>query len=231
MRSPIQTRFEDLPQDLAIFPLSGALLLPWGRLPLNIFEPRYLNMSLDALKTNRVFGMIQPDPDKTPKDKILGDRMIQEAEPALYGIGCAGRIASFEETEDGRLLILVKGVARFRVVKEIDGMGGYRRVRADYEDFRDDMEPPAKFDLNRERLVSFLKPYLDARSMPMNTDVLKGLSDATLVTSLCMLCPFDPREKQALLEAADMGERAAALEKLLQMGVFDTNGSTDTPKQ
>lgn len=231
MRSPIQTRFEDLPHELAIFPLSGALLLPWGRLPLNIFEPRYLNMSLDALKTNRVFGMIQPDPDKTPKDKILGDRMIQEAEPALYGIGCAGRIASFEETEDGRLLILVKGVARFRVVKEIYGMSGYRRVRADYGDFCDDMEPPAKFEFNRERLVSFLKPYLDARSMPMNTDVLKGLSDATLVTSLCMLCPFDPREKQALLEAADMRERAAALEKLLQMGVFDTNGNTDAPKQ
>ncbi|MBY0511232.1 MAG: peptidase S16, partial [Rhodospirillaceae bacterium] len=116
-------------------------------------------------------------------------------------------------------------------VKEIGGTGGYRRVRADYEDFRADMEPPAKFHLNRERLVSYLKPYLEARSMPMNTDVLKGLSDATLVTSLCMLCPFDPREKQALLEAADMGERAAALEKLLQMGIFDTDGSTDAPKQ
>jgi len=231
MRSPTQTRFEDLPHELAIFPLSGALLLPWGRLPLNIFEPRYLNMSLDALKTNRVFGMIQPDPDKTPKDKILGDRMIQEAEPSLYGIGCAGRIASFEETEDGRLLILVKGLARFRVVKEITGIGGYRRVRADYEDFRDDMEPLGKFDFDRERLVSFLKPYLDARSMPMNTDVLKGLSDATLVTSLCMLCPFDPREKQALLEAVDMAERAAILQKLLQMGVFDTSSSTDAPKQ
>lgn len=231
MRSPVQTRFEDLPQDLAIFPLSGALLLPWGRLPLNIFEPRYLNMTLDALKNGRIFGMIQPDPDKTPKDKVLASNVVQESEPAIYGVGCAGRIASFEETDDGRLLILVKGLARFKVVKEIEGHGGYRRVRADFEEFRSDMEPPPKFDLNREQLLTRLKPYLDAQSMPVNVEALKGLSDATLVTSLSMICPFDPREKQALLEAADMTERAAALEKLLQMGVFDKGPITDTPKQ
>lgn len=231
MRSPIQTRFEDLPRELAIFPLSGALLLPWGRLPLNIFEPRYLNMTLDALKTGRIFGMIQPDSDKTPKDKVLGDKVIQESEPAIYGVGCAGRIASFEETEDGRLLILVKGLARFRVVKEIDGHNGYRRVLADYEDFYDDMEAPAKADFSREQLLGYLKPYLEAQSMPVNLDVLKGLSDSTLITSLCMICPFAPREKQALLEASDMTERAATLEKLLQMGIFETGGSPDTPKQ
>src|ERR1700761_2527408 len=104
MRSPIETRFEDLRQELPIFPLSGALLLPWGRLPLNIFEPRYLNMTLDALKQGRIFGMIQPDSDKTPK----GDS-------SLYSVGCAGRVSSFEETEDGRLQIVLRGLIRFRV--------------------------------------------------------------------------------------------------------------------
>lgn len=231
MRSPTQTRFEDLPQELAIFPLSGALLLPWGRLPLNIFEPRYLNMTLDALKAGRIFGMIQPDYDKTPRDKLVTDKMAEETEPAIYGIGCAGRIASFEETEDGRLLIMVKGLARFRVVKEIEGAGGYRRVRAAFDDFKADMEPPPKFHLDRERLLTYLKPYLESQAMPVSLDVLKGLTDATLVTSLCMICPFDPREKQALLEAGAMAERATALIKLLQMGVFDSGGAPDGPRQ
>ena len=231
MRSPIQTRFEDLPQELAIFPLSGAVLLPSGRLPLNIFEPRYLNMTLDALKNGRIFGMIQPDPDKTPKDKVVGSSVIQESEPAIYSVGCAGRIASFEETEDGRLLILVKGLARFRVMQEIAGRSGYRRVRADFNEYRADMDLPPKFDLNREQLLSRLKPYLEAQSMPVNPDALKGLSDSTLVTSLCMICPFDPREKQVLLEAPSIAERAATLDKLLQMGVFETGAMTDTPKQ
>jgi len=229
MRSPTQTRFEELPQELAIFPLSGALLLPGGRLPLNIFEPRYLNMTLDALKTGRVFGMIQPDPDKTPK---TADRAVSiEAEPVVYSVGCAGRIASFEETEDGRLLIMLKGLARFRIVKEIAGQGGYRRVVASYDEFKSDMEP-AKAEINREKLLLHLKPYLETQSMPIGFDVLKGLPDGSLVTSLSMICPFDPREKQALLEAADTAERAATLIKLLQMGVFETGSASDgRPKQ
>ncbi len=231
MRSPVQTRFEDLPQELAIFPLSGALLLPWGRLPLNIFEPRYLNMTLDALKAGRIFGMIQPDYDKTPRDKLVTDKMAQETEPAVYGMGCAGRIASFEETEDGRLLIMVKGLARFRVLKELDSFGGYRRVRASYDAFKADMDPPPKFELDREQLLARLKPYLETQAMPISLDVLKGLSDANLITSLCMICPFDPREKQVLLEAATMTERATALVKLLQMGVFDSGGAPDGPRQ
>ena len=220
MRSPIQTRFEDLPAELAIFPLPGALLLPWGRLPLNIFEPRYLAMTLDALASGRIFGMVQPDAEESLKD----------AEPAVYGIGCAGRVASFEETEDGRLHILLKGLARFRIVKEIDGRSGYRRVRANFEEFKDDLEPLPRFVLEREKLMTYLKPYFEAQSMPVSMEMFKGLSDASLVTSLCMVCPFDPREQQALLEARTMDERAATLVKLLQMGVFDT-GTADATKQ
>jgi Lon protease-like protein len=230
MRSPIQTRFEDLPAELAVFPLSGALLLPWGRLPLNIFEPRYLNMTLDALKVGRIFGMVQPDYDKTPRERIPRDKPSPE-EPAIYSVGCAGRVSSFEETEDGRLLIMLKGLARFRVVKELESVSGYRRVRADFSAFADDLEPPPKFILDRERLLKYLRPYLEAQAMPVNADVMKSLSDASLVTSLCMICPFDPREKQALLEAVDMQERATALIKLLQMGLFETGGSPDGPKQ
>ncbi len=220
MRSPIQSRFEDLPAEIAIFPLPGALLLPWGRLPLNIFEPRYLAMTLDALATGRIFGMVQPDAEKS----------VKGAESAVYGIGCAGRIASFEETEDGRLHILLKGLARFRIAKEIEGRSGYRRVRATYDEFKDDLEAPPRFVLEREKLMGYLKPYFEAQAMSVNVEMFKGLSDASLVTSLCMVCPFDPREKQALLEARTMDDRAAALVKLLQMGVFDT-GAPDGPKQ
>src|SRR5690349_15018058 len=128
MRSPVQSRFEDLPEELPIFPLSGALLLPWGRLPLNIFEPRYLNMTLDALGAGRIIGMVQPDYDRDAKTGA-----VPGAEPSIYSVGCAGRIASFEETEDGRLLIMLKGLCRFSIVNELEGRKGYRRVKASYD--------------------------------------------------------------------------------------------------
>ncbi|MCA0201054.1 MAG: LON peptidase substrate-binding domain-containing protein [Proteobacteria bacterium] len=220
MRSPIQTRYEDLPEELPIFPLSGALLLPWGRLPLNIFEPRYLNMTLDALGAGRIIGMVQPN----------YDREETGTDPTVYSIGCAGRIASFEETEDGRLLILLKGLCRFSIVKEIEGRKNYRRVKALYEPFKADLDQPANFEVNREQLFERLKPYLEAHAMPLGVEVLKGLSDPTLVTSLCMVCPFDPREKQALLEAPTLKARYDALLALLQIAAFEAGG-IDTPRQ
>ncbi len=226
MRSPVQTRYEDLPQVLPIFPLSGALLLPWGRLPLNIFEPRYLNMTLDALKVGRIFGMIQPDYDKTPKE----DAGKTQPDPPVYGVGCAGRIASFEETEDGRLLIVLKGLLRFRVQEEVEGQGGYRRARVSYDDFKADLEPQVPFDFDRKQFLEQLQPYLEAHAMPVGIEVLKGLSDTTLVTSVSMICPFDPREKQALLEAPTLPDRARTLLALLQMGVFEA-GAPDAPRQ
>lgn len=226
MRSPVQTRYEDLPQELPIFPLSGALLLPWGRLPLNIFEPRYLNMTLDALKVGRIFGMIQPDYDKAPKEEA---GKIQP-DPPVYGVGCAGRIASFEETEDGRLLIVLKGLLRFRVLEELEGRGGYRRARVSYDDFKADLEPQVPFDFDRKQFLERLQPYLEAHAMPVGIEVLKGLSDTTLVTSVSMICPFDPREKQALLEAPTLPARAQTLLALLQMGLFEA-GAPDAPRQ
>jgi Lon protease-like protein len=234
MRSPTQTRFEDLPEILPVFPLSGALLLPWGRLPLNIFEPRYLNLTLDSLKEGRVFGMVQPDYEKAAGEKLMRDTPLggieKASEPHVYSVGCAGRVSSYEETEDGRLLITLKGLARFRIVDEVEGVKGYRRFRVSYGEFKTDMDPQEKFELDRDGLLARLKPYLDAQGMRLNVDAIKGLSESTLVTSLCMICPFDPREKQALLEARSIEDRAKTLMTLLQMGVFEAGGKPEGPR-
>lgn len=236
MRSPTQTRYEGLPEELPIFPLSGALLLPWGRLPLNIFEPRYLNMVLDAMSSGRIFGMIQPDQTKLDRARAEGSSadgnvITLSTEPPVYNVGCAGRIVSFEETDDGRILISLKGLIRFRIAEELQGRKGYRRVKAVYDDFKTDMDDAPKIDLDRDTLLERLKPYLDAQGMKVNIDVIKNLSDTTLVTSLCMICPFDPREKQALLESPTLQERAKTLMTLLQMGMFDISGKPDGPRQ
>ena len=236
MRSPIQTSFEDLPDELAVFPLAGTVLLPWGRLPLNIFEPRYLNMMLDALKSERIIGMIQPDQNKPSRARASAERTDSNiislpTELPLYAVGCAGRIASFEETEDGRMLVSLKGIIRFRVTQEIEGRKGYRRVKPVYDEFKADMDGPPKVDFDRDTIIDALKPYLDSQGMKVNMDVIKNLSDSTLVTSLCMICPFDSREKQALLECATLQQRAETLTALLQMGVFDSSGKPDGPRQ
>jgi len=198
----------DLPPEIPIFPLSGALLLPEGRLPLNIFEPRYLAMVQDALGAGRMLGMVQGDPN-LPK---------RGGDSQLYRVGCLGRISSFSETDDGRLLITLTGLIRYRIAEEIEGRRGYRRVRADYAEFAADLEvdapPPA---LDREALVAALRPYFRARGIEANWEAVEGTGDAMLVTTLCMVCPFDVREKQALLEAPDAGERARMLVALMQM--------------
>ena len=199
-------RLADLPSEIAVFPLTGALLLPRGRLPLNIFEPRYLAMTMDALGKGRLFGMVQPD-------------ARGKSGPGLYRIGCLGRISSFSETDDGRLLITLIGVTRFRILEELPlAPGGYRRVRADYADFVTDLleaEPPP---LDRPALLGALRPYFHARGIEANWDAVEQTPDALLVTMLAMVCPFDPPEKQALLEAAEGSERAEMLVALLRMG-------------
>src|SRR5579862_9276470 len=150
-----QTRFEDLPTEFAVFPLSGVLLLPRGRLPLNIFEPRYLAMTEDALANGRMFAMIQPDP--ALPDKPNG--------PALYRIGCLGRLSSFSETDDGRLLITLIGLTRFSIASEIDMRRGYRRVIGDFSAFRADMNDPADISIDREGLLGALRGYFARRGV------------------------------------------------------------------
>jgi len=201
-------RFADLPAEIAIFPLAGALLLPHGRLPLNIFEPRYLAMVEDALGAGRLFGMIQPDP-ALPEGP---------AGPGLYHIGCLGRIASFSETDDGRYLISLAGMVRFRVAQEQAPRRGYRVVRAAYDGFADDLAPPDAGGVSRAALLGALAGYFTARGLEANQDTLRQMPDAMLPLTLAMACPFDPAEKQALLEAPTPAARAATLLALLQMG-------------
>jgi Lon protease-like protein len=206
--------YEDLPGEFAVFPLTGALLLPQGRLPLNIFEPRYLAMTLDALAEGRMFGMIQPNPAERPGPNG----------PALYRVGCLGRLSAFSETDDGRLLITLTGIVRFRVAAELALRRGYRRVRADYTGFAEDLDLEARPAFDRERLERALRAYFRARAIDANWQAVKETPDAALVTTLCMICPFEPREKQALLEAPTLDARADMLLALIEMGAHGGPG-------
>lgn len=207
---PFHPRLSDLPREIAVFPLPGALLLPQGRLPLNIFEPRYLAMTLDSLAQGRMFGMVQPD----------ARAAASASGPALYRVGCLGRLSSFSETDDGRLLITLTGLVRFRIMEELPlAPGGYRRVRADYTEFAADLDLPGESaPLDRAELLSALRPYFRARGIEANWDAVEETADSMLVTTLSMVCPFDVAEKQALLEAPDGVERARMLVALMRMG-------------
>ena len=199
---------EQLPAEIAVFPLSGALLLPGGKLPLNIFEPRYLTMTLDALRdTGRMLGMVQGDPSR--------GRDGQSS--AVFEVGCLGRLSSFAETDDGRMLITLSGVVRFRLAEELEGRHGYRRVRADYSPFVEDLVPPPPVALPRDPIMDALRPYFAARGIEANWDAIEGMNDAMLVTTLAMVCPFAVPEKQALLEAETLSDRAEILIALMRM--------------
>ena len=209
-----RTRFEDLPAEFAVFPLPGVLLLPRGRLPLNIFEPRYLAMTEDALANGRIFGMIQPDAalPETPNG------------PSLYRVGCLGRLTSFSETDDGRLLITLTGLARFSIANEIDMRRGYRRAIGDFSGYRADMHEPEDTSLDRNGLLEALRGYFAHRGVEPNWDAINRLADDALVVTLAMVCPFEPIEKQALLEAPGEPERAETLLALLRMGAAEPTG-------
>jgi Lon protease-like protein len=207
---------EDLPVEFPVFPLPGALLLPRGRLPLNIFEPRYLAMVEDSLAHGRMFGMIQPN-THAPR---------AEAGPTLYSIGCLGRLSHFSETGDGRYLITLTGVARFLVRQELPMRHGYRRVSADFSPFGADLSAPNGLDpLMRTDILAALKPYFAAKDIDANWDAVEAMPDSMLVVTLSMLCPFDTAEKQALLEAPTETDRAADLLALLRIAVHEADGT------
>lgn len=208
---PFDTRFESLPTELPVFPLAGVLLLPRGRLPLNIFEPRYLAMVDDALGSHRLIGMVQPSE---------GGRNARN--PAIFPVGCAGRITQFAETDDGRILITLTGVCRFTATEELDLHRGYRRVVPDWSAFREDFDPePPTGTVDRGRLISGLKTYFKQQELSANWEAIEATPDDRLVTSLAMICPFAPTEKQALLEARDLEARARALIALIEMAVLE----------
>lgn len=204
--NPSGTRLADLPATLPVFPLAGVLLLPRGKLPLNVFEPRYLNMTEDALAAGRLIGMIQP---RRPDDRADA--------PELYQIGCAGRITQFAETDDGRFLITLTGVCRFAIVQEIATMRGYRRVTADWERFAGDLAAGETLSLDRPQLLERLKRYFDAEGISADWNTIKATPDERLVTTLAMICPFKANEKQALLEAGSLTACADLLLALLDM--------------
>lgn len=198
----------DLPKTIPVFPLPGVLLLPRGRLPLNIFEPRYLAMTEDALGAgDRLIGMIQPTEPEQPGRP-----------PALYSIGCAGRISSFSETEDGRYLITLTGACRFTVAEEVATMRGYRRVVPDFSRWERDLAAEESGSIARERLLAALKGYFARNGMAADWSTIESSPDERLVTTLAMFCPFEPQEKQMLLECETLTDRAATLIALLEMG-------------
>jgi Lon protease-like protein len=203
-----------LPRRFPVFPLPGAILLPGGNLPLNIFEPRYLHMTRDAMRTDRVIGMIQPKP-------------TAGAGPApLFPVGCAGRITAFTETDDGRYQITLTGVCRYDVVEELEVTTAYRQVLASFERWQCDLEPPSPPDAVRPSLLDALGRYLQVNGISADWDQVEAAPLAGLVTSLAMVCPFEPCEKQALLEAADAELRAKVLIALLEMGGRCAAGDT-----
>jgi Lon protease-like protein len=191
-----------VPDELPIFPLAGVLLLPRGLLPLNIFEPRYLAMVDHALKTHRQIGMIQPREDGT-----------------LHEVGCAGRITAFEETGDGRYLITLTGVSRFRHSSELPQIEGFRRVKTDTQGFALDTEPTGCLSVNRPYMTRLLETYFDLQGLSCNWDMIQDATDERLITCLSMVCPFSPQEKQALLETPTCHGRAQLFMTLLELAV------------
>jgi uncharacterized protein len=211
--NPFDPTFDQLPEIVPIFPLTGVLLLPRGKLPLNVFEPRYLAMMEDALSGNRMIGIIQPS-----------DPLSRASVPPVYPIGCAGRITSFSETDDGRYLITLTGVCRFETVRELPIVRGYRRVDVSWERFAADLEEPGPALFDRARLVEGLRTYFKIQGISANWDAIESTPDERLVTSLAMICPFEPSEKQALLECGSLSERASMMIAIIEMSVLDKRG-------
>jgi Lon protease-like protein len=205
-------RTVDLPQVIPVFPLDGALLLPSGELPLQIFEPRYLNMVDDVMGGDRIIGMIQTLPG--------GDR----ERPRLAAVGCAGRITSFAETSDGRYLITLTGLCRFEPGEELAMQLPYRQVRAVYAPFEADLSELEKAPVPedaRDRFAHALKRYLNRRDLDIDWETASGAPLEALVNSLAMGLPFDPQEKQALLQAPDLAGRFDVLTTLLEIDSVD----------
>jgi Lon protease-like protein len=210
---------KDLPVAIPVFPLDGALLLPGGVLPLQIFEPRYLNMIDDAMAGDRVIGMIQTSGE--------GGR----ARPGLARVGCAGRITSYSETSDGKYLIALTGLCRFRVREEIAAPKPYRQVQADFTAFEADLQADSEGDeFDRAPFLNLLRRYLDHRGLGVEWDVVNAAPAPALINSLCMALPFSPLEKQALLEAPDLEGRRGVLTTLLEIEAASGADDDDAPR-
>jgi hypothetical protein len=213
----------DLPALIPIFPLPGALLLPRGQLPLNIFEPRYLAMIDDALRSGyRLIGMIQPD----------GAHPGSEDRPNLYKIGCVGRITQLAETGDGRYLLQLTGVARFRIEEEVISTTAYRQCQVTYDPFIDDFTArKGEEAVDRDRVLRALSDFLKANDLKADWDGIQNAPNEALVNALAMMCPYGSAEKQALLEAPDLKTRAEVLVAVTEIELAKKTTGVETPLQ
>lgn len=205
----------DLPLRVRLFPLSGAILLPRAVMPLNIFEPRYLEMVRDAMATDQMIALVQPRDDDEP--------------PSLYDIGAVGRITQYNETGDGRFLIALTGMARFRLVQELPATTSYRQAEVDYTPYASDWSPADPLAATaRADLESTLKIYLEAQGLSADWDAVKSADDESLVNTLSVVCPFTTAERQALLQALSLPDRASTLATLM---AFAQGAPTDRTVQ
>lgn len=210
------------PDVIPIFPLTGAVLLPFCVLPLNIFEDRYLAMVRHAAASDGIIGMIQPRPERT-------DEPAGKGNPPVYSVGGAGRLRKLEDTDDGRILIELLGFSRFKVVEELDVVTPYRQVKVDWDTFKEDQEPDWDDAQNdREGLLDILEKYLSLQDLDADLSAVKDAPDLVLANSLTMALPMDPSEKQALMEAVTAEDRIKTLSALMDMAVrADALGSGD----
>jgi Lon protease-like protein len=213
----------DLPGTIPIFPLPGALLLPRGQMPLNIFEPRYLEMIDDALRDgHRLIGMIQPDTAQTGT----------EDKPSLFKVGCVGRMTQLAETGDGRYLVQLTGVARFRVEAELDVATSYRQCRVTYAPFADDfIARKGEENVDRKALLGALSAFLKANDLKADWEGIENAPNEALVNALAMMSPYGPAEKQALLEAPDLKTRAEILVAVTEIELAKASTEGETPLQ
>lgn len=213
----------DLPETIPVFPLPGALLLPRGQMPLNIFEPRYLEMVDDSLRDgHRMIGIIQPDAAHSQS----------EEHPRLFRVGCVGRITQFGETGDGRYILELTGIARFQVVEELTVLTPYRQCKVDFFAFVDDfVARKGEEDVDRDAVLETLTKFLKANSLKVDWDGIRAAPNEALVNALAMMSPYGPAEKQALLEAPDLKTRAEILIAVTQMDLAKKQTSGDPPLQ
>jgi Lon protease-like protein len=207
--SPFMPSFEQLPDTLPVFPLPNAIVMPGSNLPLNIFEPRYLNMCQDAMKSHQLIGMIQP---RDNKDK-----------PSLFPTGCAGRITRYLETHDGRLEINLSGICRFNIIEELSTTRGYRLIRPDWQAFESDFQTPEVATQDINYFTNTLRHYFEHKGMQADWEALEKLEAETLVNSMVTILPLTMEEKQVLLEAANLPERLQTFSALLESEFKDSS--------
>ena len=216
MQYCFDNKYDELPESIPLFPLNKVLLLPRAKLPLNLFENRYLHMFDHALQNGRYIGMIQPSEEPKKNGEMKP--------PSIYNVGCAGFLTAFSQTNDNRYEIILEGVCRFKIKKELELMNGFRRANVQWSKFKSDFKIE-KLDSKekREEFLKILRPFLEKMSMKVDWEVIEGTNDEDLINTISMCCPFDVNEKQALLEAISLENRREVLTSLIHINLNKNN--------